>query len=816
MTIDKHAFKEHIRLRLKRRYGKEISEATPHDIYDAVSAAAMEYVLDNWMATRKAFDAAPGKQMFYLSAEFLMGRALGNNLINLGCLKEVKEVLDEIGFDYNLIEDQEPDAGLGNGGLGRLAACFLDSLATLDLPGHGYGIRYRYGMFEQKIEQGRQVEVPDNWLEHRDPWTIKRSDLAVIVKFGGRVVASMGPDGRERYDVADAETVRAMPYDMPIIGFGTKTVNTLRLWEAHSTNGFDLQLFNDMHYHRAVEKVNQAEDLTRVLYPNDSGPSGKALRLKQQYFFVSASLQDILRNFKRRQGTDFAQLGDFAVVQLNDTHPVVAIPELMRLLMDEEGLGWDAAWTIVTKVFAYTNHTIMAEALEKWPIDLFAATLPRVYNIVEEIDRRHQELLRAAYPEDWEKRRRMSVVVDGMVHMARLAIIGSFSVNGVAALHTEILKKRELRDWHEWRPEIFNNKTNGVTQRRWLLSANPRLAGLITEAVGHGWETDLSRLAALDPFADDASFRERFAAAKRENKIALAAFLKQKQGAAIDPASLYDVQVKRLHEYKRQLLNILHVMYLHNRLLDDPTFDPAPRTFIFGAKAASGYRRAKSIIALINAVAARADADERVRGRLKVVFAENYRVTLAERIIPAADVSEQISTAGKEASGTGNMKFMMNGALTVGTMDGANVEIVQAVGRKNAFIFGLGAEEIAAMEATHSYDPRIYLGRTPALARVVHQLVDGTFAGPDQGAFRELYDSLLNGVDGNRPDPYYVLADFDAYLKAQEQVEEAYRETERWTRMAILNVARSGVFSSDRTIAEYAKDIWKIASVRVS
>jgi starch phosphorylase len=561
--------------------------------------------------------------------------------------------------------------------------------------------------------------------------------------------------------------------------------------------------------------VNQAEDLTRVLYPNDSGLSGKALRLKQQYFFVSASLQDILRSFKARHGNDLAKLTDFVVVQLNDTHPVVAIPELMRLLMDEAGLGWEAAWAVCTKVFAYTNHTIMAEALEKWPIDLFAATLPRVYNIVEEIDRRHQELLRAAYPEDWEKRRRMSIVVDGMVHMARLAIVGSFSVNGVAALHTEILKKRELRDWHEWRPTIFNNKTNGVTQRRWLLAANPRLAALLTEAVGNGWETDLSRLSALEPFADDPSFRERFSAAKQANKVELSAYLKEKQGALLDPASIYDVQVKRLHEYKRQLLNILHVMYLHNRIDDDPTFDAHPRTFIFGAKAASGYRRAKSIIALINAVASRLETDPRAKNRLRVIFAANYRVSLAERIVPAADVSEQISTAGKEASGTGNMKFMMNGALTIGTMDGANVEIAQAVGRKNAFIFGLGAEEIAAMEATHSYDPRIYLGRTPALARAVHQLVDGTFAGTDQGAFRELYDSLLNGVDGNRPDPYYVLADFDAYVKAQELVEETYRDKEKWTRMAILNVARSGIFSSDRTISEYANEIWKIEPVRV-
>lgn len=816
MTIDKEAFKEHIRLRLKRRYGKEILEASHHDLYDAVASASMEYILDNWMATRKAFDAQPGKQMFYFSAEFLMGRALTNNLINLGILKDVQDVLGEIGATYEEVEEQEGDAGLGNGGLGRLAACFLDSLATMDLPGHGYGIRYRYGMFQQKVENCKQIEKPDNWLEHRDPWAIRRSDLAVTVRFGGEVVATMGADGRERFDIQKAEVVTAIPHDMPIVGYQTKTVNTLRLWEASSPDGFDLQLFNDMHYHRAVEKANQAEDLSRVLYPNDSGPSGKALRLKQQYFFVSASLQDILRSFKARIGTDFNRLPDFAVIQLNDTHPVVAIPELMRLLMDQEDLGWDKAWGITTRVFAYTNHTIMAEALEKWPIDLFSANLPRIYKIIEEIDRRHQEELRQTFSEDWEKRQRMSIVSEGMIHMARLALVACFSVNGVAALHTEILKKRELHDWYQWKPQLFNNKTNGVTQRRWLLSANPGLAQLITSTIGTGWETDMTRLRALEPFADDPSFRQRFAEVKRQNKVRLAECLQKKQNLVINPDSIFDVQVKRLHEYKRQLLNIFHIMYLHNRMDDDPSFDIPPQTYIFGAKAASGYRRAKSIISLICCEAARLEKDPQVRGRLRVVFVEDYRVTAAERIIPAAEVSEQISTAGKEASGTGNMKFMMNGALTLGTMDGANVEIVQEVGRKNAFIFGLGAEEIAAMEATHAYDPRLYLGKTPALARVVHQLVDGTFEGEFQNAFKELYDSLLNGVEGSRPDPYYVLADFDAYVQAHEQVNRLYQDPEAWNRMAILNVARSGIFSTDRTIAEYRRDIWKIDPIRVS
>lgn len=815
MYIDKETFKERIRFRLKRRNGKDLSEASEFDIYDAVSSAAMEYILDNWMATRKAYDASPGKRLYYLSAEFLIGRSLSNNLMNLSAKDMVREVVQELGFDWRRVEEQEPDAGLGNGGLGRLAACFLDSLATQDLPGHGYGIRYRYGMFEQRIENGRQVECPDNWLVHRDPWSIKRSDLSVTVRIGGEVRTVVGEDGRERFALFGAEELRAVPYDMPIVGYGTKTVNTLRLWEAESPDGFDLKLFNEMHYREAVRKANEAEDLSRVLYPNDSGPSGKALRLKQQYFFISASLQDILRSFVARHGRNFAALPDETVVQMNDTHPVVAVPELMRLLMDEEGLGWDASWAIVTRTLAYTNHTILAEALEKWPIDLFSATLPRIYQIVQEIDRRHQEAIQAAYPDDWERRSRMSIVADGMVHMARLALVGAFSVNGVAAIHTDILKKRVFRDWNEWKPTLINNKTNGVTQRRWLLNANPQLAALATEFCGEGWVKDLALLKKFEDHVDDGAFLDRLEAIKRENKVQLSRFLLEAQGAVLDPDSIYDVQIKRLHEYKRQLLNIFHIMYLHNRLDDDPSLDLHPRTFIFGAKAASGYRRAKAIIALANAVAERLDADPRVKGRIRVVFAENYRVTLAERIIPAAEVSEQISTAGKEASGTGNMKLMMNGALTLGTMDGANVEIVGEVGRDNAFIFGLGTEEIAAVEATHAYDPRIYLGRTPALARVVHQLVDGSFDQDDAGLFRELYDSLLVGVDGMRPDPYYVLADFDAYVKAQEAVETAYRDRRGWNRRAAINIARSGVFSSDRTVREYASGIWGLSPIRV-
>lgn len=814
MQFDKESFKASLSARLKRQYGKDISQATKHDLFDAVSASAMEIVLENWMKTRNAYYKHQGRRVYYLSAEFLMGRALSNNLINAGIMDGVKEVLKELNIDYNVVEDEEPDAGLGNGGLGRLAACFLDSLATLDYPGHGYGIRYQYGMFEQHIENGCQVEYPDNWLKHRDPWEIKRSDLAVTVKFGGNVVCHKGPNGTSRFEVENAEEVLATPYDMPIVGYDTNTVNTLRLWQASSQNGFDLQLFNQMEYLRAVERQNSAENISRVLYPNDNGPSGKSLRLKQQYFFSSASLQDLINHFISDHGTDFQKFPDYQVIQLNDTHPVVAIPELMRLLMDEHGLGWEEAWSIVKRTFAYTNHTILAEALEKWPISIFQSLLPRIYQIVEEINRRFSIELREKYPNDYAKQNRMSIIQNGMIHMAWLAIHGSFSVNGVAALHTEILKTQELADWYELYPEKFNNKTNGITQRRWLLCANPKLSAFITERIGHGWEKDLSLLRGLEKFADDDASLEEFLKIKQENKENLAKYLKITQNEFLDPESIFDVQIKRLHEYKRQLLNILHIMYLYNRLLEDPNFNPPARTFIFGAKAASGYRRAKAIIKLINCVADRINNDRRVRGKLRVVFVENYRVSVAEKIFPASDVSEQISTAGKEASGTGNMKFMVNGAVTLGTLDGANIEIVEEAGKENAFIFGLTKDEIIKIENEHSYNPQKYLERNPKLAKVMSQLIDGTYD-PDTQLFRELYDSLVYGVEGQRPDVYYVLADFDAYVKAQEQVAKAYTDRKRWAKMALLNIARSGKFSSDRTIEDYVRDIWKLKKLKV-
>lgn len=809
MNFDAEKFKASLVERLKRQYGKDIAHANSHDLYDAVAACTREMITSNWMATRAEYEKNPVKQLYYFSAEFLMGRALSNNLINLKIKDAVKEVLNGMNIDYNLVEDQEPDAGLGNGGLGRLASCFLDSLASLDYPGHGYGIRYEYGMFEQHIEDGYQVEYPDNWLRHRDPWEIKRSDLAVTVKFGGNIAYGTTPDGQPRFYLENAEEVIATPYDMPIIGYDTNTVNTLRLWEATSPDGFDLQLFNNMDYNRAVEKQNSAENISRVLYPNDNGPSGKALRLKQQYFFSSASLQDLVHHFVANFGPDFKKFPDYHVIQLNDTHPVVAIPELMRILIDEYGIGWDEAWSIVQKTFAYTNHTILAEALEKWPIEIFQGLLPRIYQIVEEINRRFVEDLRQKYPDDYEKHNRMSIIGGGKVRMAWLAIHACFSVNGVAALHTELLKTQELKDWSALYPEKFNNKTNGVTQRRWLLNANPALAEFITKRIGHGWEKELTKLKELEKFVDDDATLEELIQIKQANKQALADYLKHKQNDFLDPDSIYDVQVKRLHEYKRQFLNVLHIMYLYNRLVEDPNFDPPARTFIFGAKAASGYRRAKAIIKLINTVADRVNNDRRVRGKLRVVFVENYCVTAAEKIYPAADVSEQISTAGYEASGTSNMKFMINGALTLGTMDGANIEIFEEAGKENGFIFGLSSDQIIKMEADHSYKPSEYLARNPQLAKVVEQLVDGTYD-PTHQIFKELHDSLVYGVEGQRPDVFYVLADFNSYCKAQEEIAAQYSDRKAWARKTLINIANSGKFSSDRTIEDYVRDIWKL------
>ncbi len=811
VTIDKTRFKEHIIETLNLR-GTNLKKATKRELFDAVSLAAMSTVSKNWMETKETYEEKGVKQAYYLSAEFLMGRAFSNNLVNLTIYKDVKEVLKELDIDINIIEDQEEDAGLGNGGLGRLAACFLDSLATLQLPGHGYGIRYKYGMFRQSIEDGFQVEYPDHWLDYGDPWQIEKRSEAVEVKFGGEIHVTKDDSGREHFKRINAEIVTAIPFDMPIIGYGTKTVNTLRLWQAEAPDGFDLQLFNDQHYKSAVKKQTRAEDISRVLYPNDSGPSGKELRLRQQYFFVSASLQDLVRKYKVQYGNDFSKFPEKIAIQLNDTHPVVAIPELMRILIDWEKLEWEAAWDIVNKTCAYTNHTILAEALEKWPINLFESLLPRVYQIIEEINRRFMIELRTAFPNDWVRHNRMSIISEGMVKMAWLAIHGTHAVNGVAALHTEILKKSELKDWYEMYPYKFQNKTNGVTQRRWLLKSNEELSNLISSLIGDGWITDLDKLKELEKYADDEKVLNDFIRVKNEKKKQLIEYVKIHNGIDLDVDAIFDIQIKRLHEYKRQLLNVLHIIDLYFRVKANPNLDIAKRVFIFGAKSASGYRRAKNIIKLINSIGEVINNDVSINDKIKVVFIENYRVSIAEKLFPAANLSEQISTAGKEASGTGNMKFMINGAPTIGTLDGANVEIVEEAGEENNFIFGLTSEEVAKLNNKGNYIPMEIVSGVEGLQRVLDSLIDGTW-NRDRSLFQELYNSLVYGCDGNRPDEYYTIKDFEGYREAQEKVDKAYRDKLGWAKKSFINIANSGKFTSDRTINQYANEIWNIEKV---
>ena len=815
MKIDKSQLKDSILRKLRRQYGKTIEEAHEYEIYYAASRATLDYIVENWYNTKKTYAKKQVKQMYYFSAEFLMGRYLGNNLINLQINDAVKETLEELGVDINKVEDQEMDAGLGNGGLGRLAACFLDSLATLKLPGHGYGLRYKYGMFDQRIENGFQVEYPDDWTKFGDPWSIKRMDRVFEIKFGGQIEVHRDEVGKEYFKRVNTENVNAVAYDIPIIGYGNDTVNTLRLWEARSPEGFDLKLFNDQKYLLASENAVQAEDISRVLYPNDTEKDGKLLRLKQQFFFTSASLQDIVRRYKSLYGNDFSKFHEKVAIQLNDTHPVVSIPELMRILLDYEKLNWGEAWNICKNVFSYTNHTILSEALEKWEISLFQPLLPRIYQIVEEINRRFMDELNEKYPDDWQKKQEMAIIGNGQIRMAWLAIVGSHTVNGVAALHTEILKNSELKEWYELYPEKFQNKTNGITQRRWLLKSNPELAGLITELIGDKWITDLYELKKLEQFIEDDNVLNRLTEIKFRNKQKLAEYIKETTGIDVNPHSIFDVQVKRLHEYKRQLLNVLHIMDLYNKLKENPLLDVEPRTFIFGAKAAAGYRRAKGIIKLINAVAERVNNDPDINGKIKVVFLENYRVSLAEKIFPAADVSEQISTASKEASGTGNMKFMLNGAITMGTLDGANVEIVEEAGAENEFIFGLKADEVVRLEGYGKYNPMEEYNVVEGLTKVIDQLSDGTYDDNHTGIFRELQASLLYGVDGGRPDVYFVLRDFSSYRNAQTELQKAYKDKRNWAKKMLKNIANAGKFSSDRTIAEYAKDIWNIHPVKV-
>ena len=814
-NINKADLKASIVKELRRDFGKTLEESHDYELYYAVSRAAMDYIVEKWYNTKKTYAVKQVKQAYYFSAEFLMGRYLGNNLINLKINEAVKETLEELGVDINKVEDQEFDTGLGNGGLGRLAACFLDSMATCKLPGHGYGLRYKYGMFEQKIENGYQVEYPDDWTRYGDPWSIVRMDRVYEVKFGGQIEVHKDEVGKEYFKRVNTENVLAVAYDVPVVGYGNDTINTLRLWEARSPEGFDLKLFNDQTYLQASAKAVEAQDISRVLYPNDTEKDGKLLRLKQQFFFTSASLQDIVRRYKGTYGNDFSKFAEKVAIQLNDTHPVVAIPELMRIFLDSEKLLWDEAWSICKKVFAYTNHTILSEALEKWDIALFQPLLPRIYQIIEEINRRFVEELHQKYPGDFGKIQYMSIIGNGQVRMAWLAIVGSHKVNGVAALHTEILKNSELKDWYDLYPEKFLNKTNGITQRRWLLKANPELSSLITELIGDGWTTDLYKLKELEKYLDDENVLNRVSEIKLHNKERLANYIKETTGIEVNPHSIFDIQVKRLHEYKRQLLNVLHIMDLYNRLKENPLLDIEPRTFIFGAKAASGYRRAKSIIKLINTLAERINNDADINGKIKVVFLENYRVSLAEKIFPAADISEQISTASKEASGTGNMKFMLNGALTLGTMDGANVEIVEEAGLENEFIFGLSAAEVEEFQRNGQYNPFDDYNKVEGLKKVVDQLGDGTFDDDHKGIFRELQTSLLYGVDGSRPDVYFLLRDFDSYREAQTRIDNAYKNKRDWARKALINIANAGKFSSDRTIMEYAREIWNIEPTEV-
>ena len=814
-VIDKEVFKNRVKEVVKTLYRTTLKEATKQQLFQAVSYVTKDTIVDNWLATQKQIEEDDPKMLYYMSMEFLMGRALGNSLINLTAYKDVKEALEELGLDLNAIEDQEPDAALGNGGLGRLAACFLDSLATLGYAAYGCGIRYRYGMFKQKIENGYQIEVPDNWLNDGNPFELRRPEYAKEVKFGGYVRVEYDESTRRNRFIQEGyQSVLAVPFDIPVVGYNNNMVNALRVWDAQPISDFHLDSFNKGDYQKAVEQENLARNIVEVLYPNDNHYAGKELRLKQQYFFVSASVQAAIEKYKKKH-SDIRKFYEKATFQMNDTHPTVAVAELMRILLDEEGLEWDEAWEVTTKTVAYTNHTIMSEALEKWPIELFSRLLPRVYQIVEEINRRFVNEVQKKYPGNQDKIAKMAIIYDGHVKMANLAIVAGYSVNGVARLHTEILKNQQLKDFYQMFPEKFNNKTNGITQRRFLLHGNPLLADWVTGHIGDEWITDLPQIAKMKVYADDTKAQQEFMNIKYQNKLRLAKYVKEHNGIDLDPRSIFDVQVKRLHEYKRQLMNILHVMYLYNQIKDHPEMDFYPRTFIFGAKAAAGYRRAKQTIKLINNVADVINNDKSINGKLKVVFIEDYRVSNAEILFAASDVSEQISTASKEASGTGNMKFMLNGAPTIGTMDGANVEIVEEVGEENTFIFGLSSDEVINYERYGGYDPTYYFNNDQDIRRILMQLINGEYSNGDMQMFREIYDSLLNTNCSDRADTYFILADFKSYASAQRRVEEAYRDEKRWAKMAILNMASSGKFSSDRTIQEYVDDIWHLDKVTV-
>ena len=812
--LNKDEFKKEVEDYVKVLFRKSIKEADEQQLFQAVSYAVKDFIVDQWMATHKTYEEKDVKSVYYLSMEFLTGRALGNIIINLKGNKAIKEAIEELGLNLDVIEDQEPDAALGNGGLGRLAACFLDSLSTLGYPAYGCGIRYKYGMFKQVIENGYQIERPDDWLKYGNPFEIKRPDYAVEVKFGGYVAIRRDEKtGKNKFVQENYQSVMAVPYDLPVVGYNNNVVNTLRIWDAEAVDTFNLDSFDKGDYQKAVEQQNLARTICEVLYPNDNHIAGKELRLKQQYFFVSASVQRAVSKYMEKHD-DIRKIYEKVCFQLNDTHPTVAVAELMRILVDEYDVDWDEAWSITNKTCAYTNHTIMSEALEKWPLELFSRLLPRIYQIIEEINRRFIIEIQKKYPNDYSKVEKMAIIYDGQVKMANLAIVSGFSVNGVARLHTEILKNQELKDFYQMMPEKFNNKTNGITQRRFLLHGNPLLADWITKKIGDEWITNLAHINELSVYVNDELCQKEFMNIKYQNKVRLAKYIKEHNGIEVNPRSIFDVQVKRLHEYKRQLLNILHIMYLYNEIRKNPEMDFYPRTFIFGAKASAGYHRAKSIIKLINSVADVINNDKAIDGKIKVVFIENYRVSNAEIIFAAADVSEQISTASKEASGTGNMKFMLNGAPTLGTMDGANVEIVEEVGEENAFIFGLSSDEVIAYEQNGQYNPREIYNTDSDIRAVLTQLVDGTYSPENIEEFRDIYNSLLDG-QGGRPDMYFILKDFRSYAEAQKRVSEAYQDKERWAKMAMLNVAKCGKFSSDRTIEEYVEDIWKLEKVKV-
>ena len=812
--ISKEEFKQSVVDNLKVLFRRSVEDADQQQLFQAVAYATKDIIIDQWMASHKEFEKQDKKIVYYLSMEFLMGRALGNIIINLKGNEAIKQALEELGLDLDVIEDQEPDAALGNGGLGRLAACFLDSLATLGYPAYGCGIRYKYGMFKQKIENGFQIETPDDWLKHGNPFEMKRAEYAVEVKFGGYVTVQRDENGKDHYVQENYQSVRAVPYDLPVVGYNNNMVNTLRIWDAEAIDTFSLDSFDKGDYQKAVEQQNLARTICEVLYPNDNHYAGKELRLKQQYFFVSASIQRAVTKYMQTHD-DIRKIHEKVCFQLNDTHPTVTVAEFMRILLDEYDLEWDEAWEITNKTCAYTNHTIMSEALEKWPLELFSRLLPRIYQIVEEINKRFILQIQERYPGDYEKVKSMAIIYDGQVKMAHLAIAASFSVNGVARLHTEILKNQELKDFYQMMPEKFNNKTNGITQRRFLLHGNPLLADWVTSKIGSDWITDLSHINELAIYADDEKCQKEFMQIKYQNKVRLAKYIKEHNGIEVDPRSIFDVQVKRLHEYKRQLLNILHIMHLYNELKKNPSLDFYPRTFIFGAKASAGYRRAKAIIKLINSVADVVNNDASIDGKIKVVFIEDYKVSNAELIFAAADVSEQISTASKEASGTGNMKFMLNGALTLGTMDGANVEIVEEVGAENAFIFGLSSDEVIAYEHNNQYNPKDIYNIDQDIRAVLTQLINGFYSKDNPELFREIYNSLLEKNGGERADQYFILKDFRSYEEAQKKVEAAYRNEAGWARSAILNTAKCGKFSSDRTIEEYAQEIWHLEKVKV-